>query len=387
MFREDLFQAIVDDLADDAARLVYADALTEAGDERGEFIVLQVDRAAGRGSPARSDLERTKFYDSGKNVAYASPLDRIAQRIDVERGFPSFIMLLEKGLKDVLDAPEWGTVRNIVYAERAPIQAMTRLLESGIVRNLDGVSSLSPKLLAKLKAPSFAWSNVSFVNDRLSPEQLGRFPNLRHVGLVTRTDWQRDEQPPLVDDFFAACPNLVSATIDLPVGDYPARARIFDANPKLEALTFPRGSPIKGWSGLKVSTLRVLCRFEDIMTWLDVVPSLTTFEAFQSKPDWSVITRPLEEHPQLDTLGITGLFGRLTVTRADDGYVLTSMHNANAMRSSEHLLKNAPALKRAGIARLLVHPAPRHWHEPLADAELAKLRKAWGDALSVIPSV
>lgn len=48
--------------SDDAARLVYADWLTEQGDVRGEFITLQLTRAATGGAPTRRERELEKKW-------------------------------------------------------------------------------------------------------------------------------------------------------------------------------------------------------------------------------------------------------------------------------------------------------------------------------------
>jgi uncharacterized protein (TIGR02996 family) len=71
---DDVFAQIVAAPDDDAPRLVYADILVQKGKPRGELIVLQVDRAAGRGTPAGADREREKFIDEGVLEKFATPL-------------------------------------------------------------------------------------------------------------------------------------------------------------------------------------------------------------------------------------------------------------------------------------------------------------------------
>jgi uncharacterized protein (TIGR02996 family) len=69
--RESLLAAIYADPSDDALRLVYADQLSDSGDPRGELIMLQLDRAAGRGSAAAR--RRSSRRTGGRGSARSAP--------------------------------------------------------------------------------------------------------------------------------------------------------------------------------------------------------------------------------------------------------------------------------------------------------------------------
>jgi uncharacterized protein (TIGR02996 family) len=92
---------------EDGPRLVYADALAETGDPRGEFIVLQCERARVGGAPSRRERELLK----GHERAWLGALEPVVLKSDVryERGFVAACRYKSGGI-DTTAAPEWATV-------------------------------------------------------------------------------------------------------------------------------------------------------------------------------------------------------------------------------------------------------------------------------------
>lgn len=83
-----LFTTVLEHPDDDGARLAYADWLTEQGDERGELIVLQINRARGR-VPAEA-RKREKLLLTRNRTALLGPLAQSVRLSSLEfaRGFP-----------------------------------------------------------------------------------------------------------------------------------------------------------------------------------------------------------------------------------------------------------------------------------------------------------
>src|ERR1043165_6117004 len=77
---------------DDGPRLVYADALLERGDPRGELIALQIARARGPISDEARAREAELLADDARCAGWAQPLSAVGS-CRFERGFPSHIWL------------------------------------------------------------------------------------------------------------------------------------------------------------------------------------------------------------------------------------------------------------------------------------------------------
>jgi uncharacterized protein (TIGR02996 family) len=115
--REALLERVLEHPDDDAARLVFADLLSEQGDPRGEFIALQCAAATGRGEAAdeaRSSADRLLEEHASKWVP-GVPSDRFV--VHFERGFVAEVRVFNP---DAL--PEVGA---IVRAE--PVTRLTFL--------------------------------------------------------------------------------------------------------------------------------------------------------------------------------------------------------------------------------------------------------------------
>lgn len=103
---------------DDRLRAVYGDWLIEQGDERGEFIALQLKRARHDGTP--EDLRRERELLSTNWYAWSGPLAKALHRDEstFERGFLTHVTMPrvstpKKLLNALVGDPHWATVRSV----------------------------------------------------------------------------------------------------------------------------------------------------------------------------------------------------------------------------------------------------------------------------------
>jgi uncharacterized protein (TIGR02996 family) len=109
-----LMVAVLENLEDDSARLVLADALIEANDPRGELITLQM----GQTTPAAKKRAAEIIKTSRK--ALLGPLDPILTKAEFEKGFLTRAALrggtaaaLAHAIKATAGHPLWSTVRHL----------------------------------------------------------------------------------------------------------------------------------------------------------------------------------------------------------------------------------------------------------------------------------
>ncbi|MBX3226459.1 MAG: TIGR02996 domain-containing protein [Labilithrix sp.] len=368
--RDDLFREIVESPDDDAARLVYADAASERGDPRGEFIVLQVERAAGRGTPERADLERRTF-GRAELAAWSAPLGVAANTVTFERGFPAAVQLANTGLAQVATAREWGTVRRLTRMEHAPVKALLELLDGEHGRNLRDVGVVKPSLLAKLRTRELPWTHVTTRGDKLAPEHLERLPGLVHLAI--------DGPGAFTRALFAAAPRLESVCLTAPFeGDGRS---VFGAIPTLRRIELrtpgmTRSEP-RYLAGVSVRELFVDASLRDAAAWLDAVPTVTALDLDLDDTHWDLLRPLFDARPELATITLARRRGDLVLSR--DG-TITALLGPRWPRFYDELAAAAPVLASAGFARLVVEPeAPRHQKEGIPEATLAPLRAAWPD--------
>lgn len=112
-----LLEAIYEDPDDDGARLVYADALLEVGDVRGELIVLQCDRATRASAPTAREQELLRMNGRAWTGALAAALGEV----HYERGFLTGCTWALKRLgydEAIVGNAIWRTVEDLTIAPR-----------------------------------------------------------------------------------------------------------------------------------------------------------------------------------------------------------------------------------------------------------------------------
>jgi uncharacterized protein (TIGR02996 family) len=370
---EEMFGEIVRNLDDDAARLIYADMLSEKGDPRGEFIVLQVERAAGRGSVERSDLERDKYTRTSKITEFGVPISTAAEKVEFERGFPVAISLARTGLQVVVDAPEWGTVKKITQIGYAPAKAFQDFVNLGTAPNLEALSTIPPKNLDKLKPATLPWKDVTFILTDLLPKHLERFPKLTHLRLVRAGRYEAA--------LFAMAPNLVEVELGELNGEL--EASLFERNPQLTSLILKQTIDSRQFDGLRLTNLEIRDDWGAARSWLDAIPTVKTLSVVsRDRADWAALPRIFERRPNLES--VRHYFGRIPIKieRSGDGFSLTVLPEQRWGQFHQPFIEHAAAMKAAGFVKLIVFAdGPRHRTPPLPTETMNALRQAWGDAV------
>lgn len=359
---EEMFANIVEAPDDDDARLVYADVLAELGQsERAELIVLQVERAAGRGTPERADLERTKFEVTNRLKEYGVPISAAAHRIYFDRGFPYRVELANIGLAHVFDAIEWGTVRVLERVDQAPVTAVQKLLDGGRAKNLLRVEGLSARVLDKVKTPAFPWTHVRLADERPRPAHVARFPKLTHLAFKHRAVVE--------PELFAAAPELVSVTFEQGAG---ADAALFAKNPKLRRLAAGPDAEPERFAGLAVRELTIHGRAADADPWLRALPTVRELVFIPIEADLVAVADLFDRHPSLEKASCR--FGYFE--RSGASLTLVAVPARRWVHHDEQLA--AAGARLAGRARLVLYPEqPRHVAPPAPVPEL--VRSAWPD--------
>jgi uncharacterized protein (TIGR02996 family) len=347
----DLFAQIVAAPDDDAPRAVYADALSETNDWRGEFITLQLARAAGTATKKMAERER-EILHSGKHENYPTPIATAAEAMTFERGLPVAIMLAKTGLANVIDEVEWGTVRTLHGIDSAPITAVVKLLDSA--PNLTHVGRVIGKLLAKLAKPTYAWRSLELDHDGVDLASLAaRLPNLRELRLQSRTELPKQ------------LPRL------------PLEALAFrdEANPTLV-------------TGLALRKLSLRTSVAQAAAWLAAQPSLETLSladgnAFKAGFDWTELKALLAAKTKLSRLLIKNDPYVARFDRNGTGWSLTLLCSESRKGHGFYtdLATRAKSFKTLALRGATLQPAePLHYAAAFADAtpdQLTKLATAW----------
>jgi uncharacterized protein (TIGR02996 family) len=365
---------------DDAARLIYADWLSEHGEtRRGEFIVLQVDRAAGRGNAERSDFERLN-YGASKLLPYAQPLSRVADRVGFDRGFPVAVTFARRNLGPIRAAPEWGTVRKLRGLDQPPRLEVIDFLLHGAATNLRDIA-IAPRMLSDLGKRAWPWTHVDFSSAEplsvvgLRAALLEGLPKLTHLALPTYAPGH----PLLGDGVFAAAPNVV----DLSIGDMVTAATrpLVKSMPGLRRLKIGRSlPPLPAFAGLPLEELDVRGDIEIASQWVALFPNLRKL-TFKSSASERALVAFMNDHPSLER--IDWGFGAgpmpLELERTTAGIALVALPGPRWQDFAPYFVSAAPTHREAGITELVLHPAaPRHNAAPIDPTQLAQIQSAWG---------
>ena len=110
---DELWAHHVADPGDLSHRAVLADALTEAGDVRGELITLQMAIADGRANPQM--IARANELITEHRAAWSAAFPGATADVKFRRGFPVRVTTNAKGagLDRTIDRPDWVTVEEL----------------------------------------------------------------------------------------------------------------------------------------------------------------------------------------------------------------------------------------------------------------------------------
>ena len=383
----DLFAQIAAAPDDDGARMVYADALlerdaSELDRARGELIHMQLARAADRATPADADRERA-MIERGVLDELAVPLGAACEAVTFERGFPVAAQLKAKGLAQVADAVEWGTLRRISGLDEAPIKPLLALFETGRLRHVTQVAGLTAARFDKLVKYGAGWTNVELTRDRLAPDSLTKLPALRTLTVygndVLHSQWLR------------GAPEVTELTS---WSDAPAfTAHMISPLAKLRSLTLWRRVPpvLERVETLRapLESLGLNAPLAVVAAWFAVLPHVRALTLYDDDVlrtdgefDWQAFGALLAT-PRLETLTVERSRGSFTarLDRTSNGWTLTLPCADRWVGFYEQLVELPDHLEPLGVTRVILEPeAPRHYAEPFSDVRgvtLAQIAEAW----------
>lgn len=184
---DELLSAVYANPDDDGARLVFADLLSERADERGEFISLQVHRAAGRGTLEMLLREQQLLADPKRRAKWELPLSGAATCIP-RRGFPVDVSLSVTNLKSVVGVPAWATVEAMTLPNGASGKMLRALVDHEVMRRIRRVNNLTSSERALLGDTPRRWSAVSLqyaYDEPFRTDVADQFPSLEALHLRT----------------------------------------------------------------------------------------------------------------------------------------------------------------------------------------------------------
>jgi uncharacterized protein (TIGR02996 family) len=177
-----LLDAVYADLTSDAPRAIYADALQDAGNPRGELITLQLTNpGTRREKQLLRDHERT----------WLGPLDKAVQKSGLvwRRGFPAAAKLAWRSMKNLTPGDRtWRTIEELDLGEAWGAELMAWLAALPLLRR---VTRLYAGDLSAVKAP-LPWTHVKPRSGRTVPSALVWFPALEELdlSLLSRAEGQ-----------------------------------------------------------------------------------------------------------------------------------------------------------------------------------------------------
>lgn len=229
---------------DDGPRLVFADALTERGEVRGEFISLQLQRARGTHSRAQFSRERALLADPKQRMAFCLPLAR-GGRATLARGFPVALDLEPRAAKHLVGLPALRTVSELTFVQALSTKLARELLQHPTTAHVTTVGELQRAQFDGLVG-ALPWKEVRL---HFSPtaDDLSRLPRLERLSVRPLTG----DAPPRGD-----LSRLTRFTFDgaLPPGTLPLATQV-----RALRLAFPGAWPAFASDELRaLSTLRSL---------------------------------------------------------------------------------------------------------------------------------
>jgi len=180
---------------DDRLRAVYSDWLTERGDPRGEFIALQLARAAGE-LDASGYRREAELFDRHwmEWLGSLAPLVERKEHVRFEKGFPAALRVDPLRAVPLAAEPGWATVHSLMFTRRGEALPV-ELMHSPAMKGLRSLFSIDAPQLEGLiaEASSLPLECISFFPgaaeyDPLEAEvicNLPGFPRLKELGLDT----------------------------------------------------------------------------------------------------------------------------------------------------------------------------------------------------------
>lgn len=178
---EELLAAVFAAPDDDSPRLVYADALLERGELRGELIQLQIARAAGQLTLPQLHREQELLSDPKRCSAWGLPLS-LGGEVTFVRGFVERLRMSAKLHKELVGSPAWQTVREISLNQPS-LRGAAQLFDAPVMRGVQAVFGLSRALVRGLAGAAARWETAGlvYVGEPVDAEDLAPLAALRRL--------------------------------------------------------------------------------------------------------------------------------------------------------------------------------------------------------------
>lgn len=404
-----LLAAIYANPDDDGPRLVFADTLSERGDERGEFISLQVRRAAGQGSLETLAREQALYRDHIRVAGWNLPLSSGGECF-VHRGFPSIVRVSSRSTKTVIGSPAWATVEAMMLPNGVSTKQLRALVDDPVMSRVRRVSNLSRENREKLgDAPRPWWSDVSlsFNHDEAfsSAELAARFPQLTSLSLLVSggalggeafTHFAKLEslsltyfQQAMSLDWLMTLPPLKRLSVKgNAYQSWPAALR--SRHPALQFLALSAPPAPDRIEGLSIDTLDLGNPQPEALEAASRVLGRVRVLTVSTTRSRELVVRCLPVWTK-STLERVNLNPHAWLERAPGGWRLCSCFSPLQLdKPGEPQLGLQGLATVPGIERLVVaplHVTPLHGPNPMPnEEETTWLRDAWGSRLELLPS-
>ena len=156
---DELLAAIYAAPGDDGPRLVFADALSERGDPRGEFIALQVGHAAGQRSPESLARETQLLSNPKDRAAWALPLSKGGE-CRFTRGFPGRMTFRAATAGKVKGEAAFATLTALSGLEALSTTMACSFLEHPAIDGIADVGKLTAKVMEALEPRPRRWTTL-----------------------------------------------------------------------------------------------------------------------------------------------------------------------------------------------------------------------------------
>lgn len=379
---------------DDSPRMVFADALTERGDPRGEFINLQLARARG---PVSDEAVRREYALRAKRWVAATwglPLSQ-GGHVELRRGFPWWLTLEERTVSTIVGSPALRLLERVDGFDVRMSPAIERaLLNCEELRDARQVNGISSAQLARLERDR-RWQSIEIADQRFNIVHLKHLQALRAVQLTV-------DSTPSRGNPLEALPHLRRLSLDIQ-GQLPLGAWLEDL-PRLEELSLRSGEALLGLDALRaLPTLRTLqirsgaevllpeLRIESLTLPngdpLRIIEELSTVKHLHFVDAQSVEKVPAFLRQRAEVQSISFNSFELVKPFTEHGFARISPSPAFFFEKTQGpLIEALRALSDAHVRRIEI--APRHSERFLLEDEAAM--KALGElarANSVVPVI
>ncbi|MEO8702830.1 MAG: TIGR02996 domain-containing protein [Kofleriaceae bacterium] len=173
---------------DDGPREIYADALNERGDPRGEWIILELAEARGAldrtGRRRKAELELENFM---VRDTWAHPLSNAAD-VSFERGFPA-VLNLHRNAKQLVGVPELATIKVVNGIDKIPPKTALALLETPAAQHVREIKTFTGPLLDHAATTPRPWTRIKIGGTEVpKPRSFANLPQLTNLTIETFGD-------------------------------------------------------------------------------------------------------------------------------------------------------------------------------------------------------